>query len=96
MQVPVEPSEEEKSRVFPEYTSQIREPLPRGLLRRDEAAETRKAYYITRSDTPGLRWRVELADANVEDELLQPPPPPPPQSSSGDKSTSIQEKSSCK
>ncbi|VDN96787.1 unnamed protein product [Rodentolepis nana] len=75
-QVPVEPSEEEKGRVFPEYTNQVTKPLPTGLIRIDELAETRSAYYIKRSDTPGLRWRVELADTNVEDELLQPSSPP--------------------
>nr|CDS29250.1 expressed conserved protein [Hymenolepis microstoma] len=75
-QVPVEPSEEEKSRVFPEYANQVRKPLPTGLIRVDEMADTRSSYYIKRSDTPGLRWRVELADTNVEDELLQSSPPP--------------------
>ncbi|KAM3177048.1 hypothetical protein ACTXT7_005305 [Hymenolepis weldensis] len=74
-QVPIEPSEEEKSRVFPEYANQVRKPLPAGLIRNDEAVDTRSVYYIKRSDTPSLRWRVELADENVEDELLQLSPP---------------------
>ncbi|KAM7539104.1 hypothetical protein Aperf_G00000059323 [Anoplocephala perfoliata] len=73
-QVPIEPTAEEKSRVFPDYASQVTKPLPDGLIRKNDAATARDVYYIRRSDTPGIRWRVELADANVEDELLQPTP----------------------
>ncbi|KAL5103742.1 hypothetical protein TcWFU_007047 [Taenia crassiceps] len=71
-QVPVEPTEEEKRRIFPSYHSQVMS--PEGLVRKagnDDATEARNVYYIRRGDTPGLRWRVELADANVEDELLR-------------------------
>ncbi|VDM18045.1 unnamed protein product [Hydatigera taeniaeformis] len=70
-QIPVEPAEDEKRRIFPCFQSQIA--MPGGLVRKkdDDALNRRNYYYIRRSDTPGLRWRVELADSDVEDELLR-------------------------
>ncbi|VDK21210.1 unnamed protein product [Taenia asiatica] len=85
-QVPVEPTEEEKRRIFPSYHSQVAS--PKGLVRKTtdgDVAKARNVYYIRRGDTPGLRWRVELEAANVEDELLRWSPsstPPKPSSSS--------------
>ncbi|CDS36970.1 expressed conserved protein [Echinococcus multilocularis] len=89
-QVPMEPTEDEKCRVFPSYHSQVE--LPGGLVRKtvdDVAFKARNVYYIRRSHTPGLRWRVELADTTVEDDLLKsslssvPPQPPTSSDSSG-------------
>ncbi|VDD74698.1 unnamed protein product [Mesocestoides corti] len=69
--VPIEPAEEEKIRIFPDYEMQAKD----GLVEKTSGAdEQRNVYYIRRSDSPGIRWRVELADKNVEDELLQPRP----------------------
>ncbi|VDL99126.1 unnamed protein product [Schistocephalus solidus] len=64
-QVPIEPTTEEKSRIFPSYEVQAAD----GLILKKKT--DKNIYYIRRSDTPGLRWRVELAQKDIEDELLQ-------------------------
>nr|VZI43513.1 unnamed protein product [Spirometra erinaceieuropaei] len=64
-QVPIEPTAEEKSRIFPSYEAQAAD----GLVLKKKT--DKNVYYIRRSDTPGLRWRVELAQKDIEDELLQ-------------------------
>lgn len=47
-----------------------------GLVRKKlSAGVERNSFYIRRGDTPGLRWRVDVASRDVEDELLDPAPP---------------------
>lgn len=96
----MEPTEDEKRRIFPSYRSQVAS--PEGLVRKtvdDDSAEARNVYYIRRGDTPGLRWRVELADASAEDELLRCSPsstPPQPSSSLGTSANEAEHSKSCK
>ncbi|KAL5965891.1 hypothetical protein TSMEX_006386 [Taenia solium] len=98
--VPVEPTEEEKRRIFPSYHSQVAS--PKRLVQKTtdgDAPKARNVYYIRRGDTPGLRWRVELEDANVEDELLRwslSSTLPQPSSSSANSDNEAEHSKSCK
>ncbi|CAH8439868.1 unnamed protein product, partial [Heterobilharzia americana] len=53
--VPIEPTEEEKSRMYPPYDWSAQ----KGLIIKPNLNRT--SYLIRRSDTPGLYWRVHLS-----------------------------------
>ncbi|CAH8435428.1 unnamed protein product [Schistosoma mattheei] len=56
--VPIEPTSEEKSRMYPPYEWSAK----KGLIIKPNL--DRDSYLIRRSDTPGLYWRVHLAKSS--------------------------------
>ncbi|VDQ04495.1 unnamed protein product [Trichobilharzia regenti] len=61
--VPIEPTEEEKARMYPPYEWSSK----KGLIIKPNL--NKDTYLIRRSDTPGLYWRVHLSKSSEGDSV---------------------------